>query len=110
MSPTRCACVRACVCVFVCTAADKLYPAFVKLAEDAGCDDTTIRRMFCQNVKLAYRVGPIEVFDPHFHIWDIREPEGYADKTTLFAPAGTDHEGLYDAADLEKDLDALLAE
>jgi predicted TIM-barrel fold metal-dependent hydrolase len=46
---------------------------------------------------------PIEVFDPHFHIWDIRDGEGYADKTTLFAPAGTDHEGLYDAADLERD-------
>jgi len=75
----------------------------VKLAEDAGCDEATIRRMFCQNVKLAYRVGPIEVFDPHFHIWDIRDGEGYADKTTLFAPAGTDHEGLYDAADFEKD-------
>ena len=84
-------------------AADKLYPAFLKLAEGAGCDDITIRRMFSENVKMAYRVGPIEVFDPHFHIWDIRDGEGYADKTTLFAPAGTDHEGLYDAADLEKD-------
>eukprot|EP01046_Picozoa_sp_COSAG06_P025682 COSAG06_NODE_2172_length_7410_cov_10.011890_5_plen_358_part_00 len=84
-------------------AADKLYPAFLKLAEGAGCDDITIRRMFSENVKNAYRVGPIEVFDPHFHIWDIRDGEGYADKTTLFAPAGTDHEGLYDAADLEKD-------
>ena len=52
---------------------------------------------------------PIEVFDPHFHIWDIREPEGYADKTTLFAPAGTDHEGLYDAADFEKDWQSLPA-
>ena len=31
---------------------------------------------------------PIEVFDPHFHIWDIRSPQGYADATTLFAPAG----------------------
>ena len=55
----------------------------------------------------AYRVGPIEVFDPHFHIWDIRDDKGYADKTTLFAPAGTDHEGLYDAADLEKDWGSL---
>jgi 1-Cys peroxiredoxin 6 len=31
---------------------------------------------------------PIEIFDPHFHIWDIRKDEGYADSTTLFAPAG----------------------
>ncbi len=37
-------------------AADKLYPAFVKLAEGAGCDEATIRRMFCDNVKVAYRV------------------------------------------------------
>ena len=37
-------------------AADKLYPAFVKLAESAGCDDATIRRMFSTNVKAAYRV------------------------------------------------------
>lgn len=51
--------------------------------------------------------APIEVFDPHFHIWDIRKPEGYADPTTLFAPAGTDHEGLYNAADLERDWESL---
>jgi hypothetical protein len=37
-------------------AADKLYPAFLKLAEDAGCDPITIRHMFCQNVRAAYRV------------------------------------------------------
>ena len=37
-------------------AADKLYPAFVKLAQGAGCDEATIRRMFCDNVKVAYRV------------------------------------------------------
>jgi len=46
---------------------------------------------------------PIEVFDPHFHIWDIRESVGHADPATLFAPAGTEHEGLYDATDLERD-------
>ena len=77
----------------------------------------------------------IEVFDPHFHICerhirtdlvlcimctitdtvtavgastgDIRENVGYADPTTLFAPAGTDHEGLYDISDLERDWAAL---
>ena len=62
-------------------------------------------RLPCAEIEMA---GPIEVFDPHFHIWDIRDGEGYADKTTLFAPAGTDHEGLYDAADLEKPLIVLL--
>ncbi len=49
----------------------------------------------------------IEVFDAHFHVWDIREDEGYADSATLFAPAGTDHPGLYDAADLERDWESL---
>ena len=54
------------VCSLFCMcAADKLYPAFLKLAEGAGCDDITIRRMFSENVKMAYRVGPIEVFDRH---------------------------------------------
>ena len=37
-------------------AADKLYPAFVKLAQGAGCDDGTVRRMFSDNVRAAYRV------------------------------------------------------
>jgi predicted TIM-barrel fold metal-dependent hydrolase len=52
-------------------------------------------------------IDRIEVFDPHFHIWDIREGEGYADPKTLFAPGGTEHEGLYDALDLERDWSSL---
>ena len=55
-----------------------------------------------QRAPLTRRARAGQVFDPHFHIWDIRDGVGYADKATLFAPAGTDHEGLYDAADLEK--------
>jgi hypothetical protein len=35
---------------------EELYPAFLKLAEGAGCDDITIRLMYCQNVRAASRV------------------------------------------------------
>jgi len=45
---------------------------------------------------------PITIFDSHFHIWDIRPDVGYADPETLFSPDGTEHPGLYNIADLER--------
>ena len=50
------------------------------------------------------RGSPIEVFDPHFHIWDTLR---YADPVTCFIPTGAATEGVYDAADFEKDWRAL---
>ena len=50
-----------------------------------------------------WRRRPIVLFDPHFHVWDIREPEGYADTSTLFSPEGASVAGVYDAADFERD-------
>jgi len=44
--------------------------------------------------------APIEFFDPHFHIWDIREG-GTHDAKELFAPDGAE---LYVAEQLEKHL------
>ncbi len=57
-------------------------------------------------VVAAYAAGPIEVFDPHFHIWDTRR---YADPVTCFVPAGATNEGVYDAADFEADWRSLPA-
>ena len=49
---------------------------------------------------------PIEVFDPHFHIWDTLR---YADPITCFNPDGAAKEGVYDAADFEEDWRSLPA-
>ena len=56
-----------------------------------------------------WRRRPIVVFDPHFHVWDIREPEGYGDPSTLFSPAGASVAGVYDSADFERDWASLPA-
>ena len=50
-----------------------------------------------------WRRRPIVLFDPHFHVWDIREPEGYGDPSTLFSPASASVAGVYDSADFERD-------